>query len=219
MKLLFYNFFKNLGKCFWGWNLAWHGLAILLTYIIVTTGFDWHYYQATRNEIITFLVFPAIIIGGLLPIISPLILLAVGKIRKNNILVNTAWSLGQAALIGWLISSFYKAFTGRAHPEFGVIISDITKVFNFGFWEKGIFWGWPSSHTTVAFSVAFALIALYPMNKKVKYWALVYALYIGLSVSVSIHWFSDFIAGAIIGTVIGLAVGKGYLNRLVGKKY
>jgi len=38
----------------------------------------------------------------------------------------------------------------------------------------------------------------------------IYALYIGIGVSLSIHWFSEFVAGAIIGTVIGVTVGKFY---------
>jgi len=40
--------------------------------------------------------------------------------------------------------------------------------------------------------------------------ALAYAFYIGIAVSMTIHWFSDFVAGAIIGTVIGLVVGTSF---------
>ena len=58
-----------------------------------------------------------------------------------------------------------------------------------------------------------ALFTLYPENKIVKYTALIYALYIGLGISVSIHWFSDFIAGTILGTIIGISVGKSFLER------
>ena len=61
--------------------------------------------------------------------------------------------------------------------------------------------------------MSFALIMMYPKNKLVKIVALAYALYIGLGVSVSIHWFSDFVAGAILGTLIGVIVGKQYLNK------
>ena len=34
--------------------------------------------------------------------------------------------------------------------------------------------------------------------------------YIGLGVSMTIHWFSDFAAGAILGTIIGLVVGRSF---------
>jgi uncharacterized protein YcfJ len=37
---------------------------------------------------------------------------------------------------------------------------------------------------------------------------LVYALYIGLGVSMTIHWCSDFVAGTILGSVIGVVVGR-----------
>ena len=40
-----------------------------------------------------------------------------------------------------------------------------------------------------------------------------YAFYIGISVSMTIHWFSDFAAGAIIGTVIGITVGKSFRQQ------
>jgi membrane-associated phospholipid phosphatase len=40
--------------------------------------------------------------------------------------------------------------------------------------------------------------------------ALAYAGYIGLGVSMTIHWFSDFAAGAILGAVIGVVVGKAF---------
>jgi hypothetical protein len=39
-----------------------------------------------------------------------------------------------------------------------------------------------------------------------------HALYIGVGVSMTIHWFSDFSAGAIIGTAIGAVVGKSFLR-------
>ncbi|HTV62754.1 MAG TPA: hypothetical protein VMH30_09320, partial [Verrucomicrobiae bacterium] len=38
--------------------------------------------------------------------------------------------------------------------------------------------------------------------------AILYACYIGIGVSMTIHWFSDFAAGAIIGMVVGTTVGK-----------
>jgi membrane-associated phospholipid phosphatase len=40
--------------------------------------------------------------------------------------------------------------------------------------------------------------------------AITYSLYVGIGVSMTIHWFSDFIAGAIIGTVVGVVVGKSF---------
>ncbi len=116
---------------------------------------------------------------------------------------------GQAGILGWFISSLYKAFTGRDYPPH-VLADDVSKVFHFGFWKAGIFWGWPSSHTTAAFAVSLAIIVYYAQNKSAKLWAWIYAFFIGIGVSISIHWFSDFLAGAIIGSVIGVVVGKSF---------
>jgi len=68
---------------------------------------------------------------------------------------------------------------------------DISRSFQFGFLRHGIFWGWPSSHTTIAFSIAVTLFVLYPKNLAVRILALLFAFYIGIGVSMSIHWFSD----------------------------
>jgi hypothetical protein len=63
--------------------------------------------------------------------------------------------------------------------------------------------------------MAMTVWMLFPKNKIIRFTALVYALYIGIGVSVtSIHWFSEFVAGAIIGSVIGIAVGKSYLVKI-----
>ena len=87
---------------------------------------------------------------------------------------------------------------------------DSSHGFQFGLLKGGIFWGWPSSHTTVTFAMTLCLITLYPKNKIFVFFALLYALYIGLGVSVTIHWFSEFVAGAIIGSVIGTVVGRSF---------
>jgi len=44
---------------------------------------------------------------------------------------------------------------------------------------------------------------------------MLYALYIGVGVSMTIHWFSDFVAGAIVGAVIGITVGNAFNERLL----
>ena len=50
----------------------------------------------------------------------------------------------------------------------------------------------------------------YPGSKAVRYSAILYALYIGVGVSVSIHSFPDCAAGAITGTVIGVVMGASF---------
>lgn len=219
MRNFFYDFPRNILRCFWGYNLLWHALAIALTYFCVTSGFDWFYFEATRNPLFRTLFFPALMLGSLFPFLVPFVFYGFGKIKNNEKIVSLAYAIGQAALLGSLISSLYKAFTGRIPPVFhntlaNILLMDMSHGFRFGFLRGGIFWGWPSSHTTIAFAMATAFFILASKEGKAKYIALLYALYVGLGVSVTIHWFSEFMAGAIIGTVIGAVVGKSFLKRI-----
>ena len=206
----------NIARCFKGYKLLWHILAIALTYISVASDFDWHYFLFTRTPLLRTFLFPAVMLGMILPVVVPLVLLAVSAVRKNLNIKNTAFALGQAAILGLVISSVYKAFTGRIPPPHffsNHAPIDTSHGFQFGFLRGGMFWGWPSSHTTVAFAMAVALWELYPENRLIRYGAVLYAFYVGIGVSITIHWFSEFVAGAIIGSVIGLVVGKSFLHR------
>jgi membrane-associated phospholipid phosphatase len=200
---------RNLIGFFTGRRIIWHVIAIVLTFILVTSGFDWRYYLATRNPAIRSWMWPAVGIGGLLPIALPLILFALGIIARNARAILAGWAVAQAALLGSLVSSAYKAVTGRVHPSHGVG-TDISHVFRFGFLRGGVFWGWPSSHATIAFAMAATVFTLCPKQRWLGLVAILYACYVGLGVSLTIHWFSDFVAGAIIGSVIGAVVGKGF---------
>jgi membrane-associated phospholipid phosphatase len=219
---LFYRLPQNVLAIFRGRNLWWHAAAIVLTIAIVTSGGDWSYYLATRDDMFLGLARPAIRLGTVLPVLGTLFLLIAGLIGKNRRLITTGWALGQAALLGYLISCAYKAFTGRLPPphrwhlETPVTTNaiDSSHGFQFGFLRGGVFWGWPSSHTTIAFAMMLCLIALYPKNRPLMIVALLYALYVGLAVSMTIHWLSEFVAGAIIGSVIGTVVGKSFRSRL-----
>ena len=210
-----YKLPANVLQSFWGKNFFWHLLAISLTYLLVISGFDWYYSESIDTTWVQLLRFPAALAGFFLPIILPVGLYIFGKARKSDVLKNTAAAIGQAALLGWVISSSYKAITGRLHPELVTTLSsvDISGVFNFGFFREGIFWGWPSSHTAVAFAMAAAFVTFYPRRKEITLPALIYATSIGLGMSVNIHWFSDVIAGAIIGTVIGIVVANSYREK------
>ncbi|MCX6793090.1 MAG: phosphatase PAP2 family protein [Candidatus Falkowbacteria bacterium] len=213
MSLLFYKFFANIAALFKGRNLLWQISAIILTSVFVLSGFDWWYFTATRF-VPHFAWLPAAALGGLLPIIVPLIYLAIGFIRKNKSSLNLGFALGQAGILGLLFSFAYKSVTGRLQPDLVNSLIDVSHNFRFGFMRGGVFWGWPSSHTTVAFATALTLIYLYPKNKVLKYIMLIYAFYIGLAVSTSIHWFSEFVAGAIFGSLVGVLVGTNFRKRI-----
>ena len=214
MKQFVSTLLVNLANCFCGRRILWHILAILLTVILVKCGVDWEYYQATRGPVLHAWMIPAAPIGALVPIFLPLTLFLLGAALKNTKTINTGWAIAQAELLGLLISSACKALTGRAHPARHPG-PDLSQVFHFGLLRGGVFWGWPSSHTTVAFALALTVWTLYPRPRWAGCLAIAYALYIGLGVSMTIHWFSDFVAGAIVGAVIGLVVGKNSLHRIL----
>ena len=207
MKLFFSTLPRNVLGCVKGQMLVWHLAAILLTFILVSSGLDWRYFLATRAPLLRWCMFPAVVIGGLLPLALPLALIALGGLAGGARTRLTGWAIGQAELIGALLAASYKALTGRAHPAHGVS-ADLTHLFRFGFLRGGVFWGWPSSHTTIAFAMAVTVFTLFPKPRWLGYVAVAYAFYVGLGVSMTIHWLSDFVAGAIFGSVIGVVVGR-----------
>ncbi|HZS42710.1 MAG TPA: phosphatase PAP2 family protein [Candidatus Paceibacterota bacterium] len=214
MKELFYRLPENILSCFKGRNLLWQLLAFLLTYLLIITGADWAYFQyfARHTETRTIL-FGAAILGFFVPVFLPLVLFCWGQIKRDFKTLRVSFAITQAEILGWMLSSFYKIFTGRAHPDLSGQ-TDISHVFHFGFWQGGIFWGWPSSHTAVAFALAGTIFALFPRKRFLKILIGFYALYIGIGVGATIHWFSDFVAGAILGLIIGSAVGRSFHSLL-----
>ena len=205
---------RNFIGCFAGRRIVWHLVAILSTVVLVTSGFDWRYFLVTRSPELRRWMWPAVIIGMFLPIYLPLLLLLLGFIARSTRTILTGWAVGQAELIAAIIVVAYKAFTGRAHPAHN-IGPDISHVFRFGFLRGGVFWGWPSSHTTIAFAMAVTVCTLWPKQRWLGVAAILYAFYVGVGVSMTIHWYSDFVAGAIIGSVVGMVVGKSFLRQAV----
>jgi membrane-associated phospholipid phosphatase len=178
------------------------------------------YFLYVHGSLLSTYLSPAVGIGGLVPIFGLPLLYLIAKVRNDKVLLVTTWALTQAAVLGWCVSSMYKAFTGRVQPPRVITnaMVDMSRNWNFGFLKQGIFWGWPSSHTTVAFAMSFTLITLYKKHPKQKiiFWlAIIYAFYIGIGISMQIHWFSEFIAGALIGGMIGTTVGKSFRVKLM----
>ena len=221
MKKYFNVALQTIYSLYSGWNLFWQIIAFFLTYIISTSGFDAIYFQSTQGYKLQLFLFPAVIIGFFFPLFLPIIIYYLGRVKKNILYIYTSYALAEAGVLGLLISSIYKVFTGRPGP-YGLdlvnTVGEVSKVFRFGIYRGGAFQGWPSSHTTVAFAMSFTLVTLYPKNKILKYIAIVYAFYIGIGVSTNIHWFSDFVAGAILGTLIGVGIGRYFIKLCVENK-
>lgn len=189
-----------------------HGVAIVGTYIIVMSGFDWWYFVTVDLDVGTFYWFVSagLVLGMFLPLVLPLLLWVIGVISRRASFKTIGLALLESAAAGWLLSAVYKAFTGRIQSPHNALV-DTSHQFNFGFMEHGVFWGWPSSHTTVAFATMTTLYFLVPKRYK---WlgiiGLLYALYVGLTVSVQIHWFSEFFAGAFFGSLVGYVVSRNH---------
>ena len=214
MRDFFYTLPTNILRAFSGRNLLWHLFAIGATLLIIISGFDWTYFKATRS--FAPYLFPAVILGWRVPVILPIVLFTVSLVRKDIRVICSAYAIAQASLIGLLISSFYKAITGRPGLRYSTrTMIDTSHQFHFGFLKGGVFFGWPSSHTAIAFAMSVAIWTLYPNSKMVRCVALLYAFYIGIGVSMTIHWFSDYVTGAIIGAAIGTTVGNAFKKRLV----
>ncbi len=220
MKPVSHNIFRTFLTCFQGLNLYLQLCGFVATYILVTTGIDWKYFLFFHNSESFKYLFPAALVGFVFPIIIPLTLIIIGKIKKNLTMLNAGYATGQAGILGLVISSIYKFFTGRPPPPehlttvTNTLLTNTSKIFRFGFDRGGVFNGWPSSHTAVSTALATTLLVLFPKNRVIQVLAILYALYVGIGVSVSIHWFSDFVSGAILGIVIGLAVGRSFRKRV-----
>jgi membrane-associated phospholipid phosphatase len=204
----FSRLIRNIGLVFSGRNLWWHLLAITLTFVLVISGFDWYYFLHTRSPELRAILFPAVILGAFVPILLPLAFLGIGYCRKNAATIRAGWILVQSQIIALMVSFIYKAFTGRMPPHLADVGTDISRMFRFGFMRGGVFWGWPSSHTSLAFATAFTLIVLFPRSKTILALMLAYAFYVGIGVSTTIHWFSEFAAGGIFGTLVGVVITK-----------
>lgn len=183
----------------------WHVAAAGITGALVLTGFDWHFFEATRSAALYPLIMLAGIGGFLVPVLLPLALYVWGR-RGNERYTRAAIATAKAAAVSWVIIAVYKALTGRVQPEFASGVGvDISRGFQFGFFEHGIFWGWPSHHTAVAFAVA-AVLYLTLRNSAARAVAVAWAIVVAAGASVGFHWFSDVVAGAIVGAVVGVAV-------------
>jgi membrane-associated phospholipid phosphatase len=213
MKGFFYRIVSTIASLYTRRNILFQLIFVFFTILFVRTGLDWKIYQSSRGARIQSLAFPAVWLGMLLPVFIPCIVLLYGIVAKSLKALNLTYAMAQAAFLGLCISSFYKVFTGRMGPPHGIALMDTSTMFRLGFYRGGAFQGWPSSHTTIAFAVSTAVITLYPKNRWLQCLAFAYALYIGLGISITIHWFSDFIAGGILGILIGIAVGRAYLAR------
>jgi membrane-associated phospholipid phosphatase len=205
-----YKLLQSLLASYRGYYWVWHLAAALITAVIVVTGFDWWFFEMTRSDRLFWLVMFSGAGGFLMPIIFPLVLYVVAKKRKDEYLLHITIAVVRASAIAWIIVATYKIFTGRIQPDYlsSLDLAGLSSGFQFGFFEHGIFWGWPSHHTAVAFA-SMTVLYLAWRNAYVRFAVIAWALIVGVGAAVGFHWFSDVVAGAIIGSIVGISAWRG----------
>lgn len=187
---------------FLGYGLWIHIAVALSTALLVLSGADWAYYQATRSTALVGVVIFSAAAGFIMPVVGPLLLYFLARARQDPRAHLMVQNVAVAEMAACLIAAAYKAVTGRLQPNLANG-ADISRGFQFGILCNGIFWGWPSSHTIVAFSAA-VVIVLSVRSRVARAISILYALIIGFGASVGFHWLSDVVAGALLGTLVAL---------------
>lgn len=229
-----FNIEKSFKKTFkWPGPLL-HLFAILISLPIVYYGIDWAYFKFfAKYKYLQIFMFPAVSLGGLIPLLFPPMIYLHAKREDKPYLEPLAFSLTQAAVVGVFWASIYKAFSGRTGPElFEDFDGDYSQEFAFGFLRTGVFDGWPSAHTSIAWAMA-VVFFLYRPEKNIenkieleeiprilnyRKYGFIYAFYVGFGVSTNIHWLSDAVAGVLIGISVGLAVSGTFSSQWKSEK-
>ena len=73
--------------------LLGHLMVILLTVVLVKSGFDWWFYELTRSPDLLYWMFWSARIGFLVPILLPLYLLLVGYVFKAQQIITSGWAV------------------------------------------------------------------------------------------------------------------------------
>ncbi len=214
---LFGNFGNNILDSFKGNNLYLHLTAIAVTTVLVTQDIDYkveHFFN--QHEEYGKWARPILFTGQFLPFAVGGGLFAYGKLYNNQEAVGASFAVLQASLIEFLYNSALKAITGRPGPHWrdNSDMEKLSKTFRFGFLRGGIFWGWPSGHTSATMAVISALTNYYSNStwlKIVGYSWVAYTIFGVSSVNRGgMHWFSDAIAAALMSYAVGSTVGKYY---------
>lgn len=217
---LFGGIGDNFINSFKGTNLYLQLAGIASTAIIVYTNTDYnveHFFN--QHEQLGNLGRPPVHLAMWFPFIIGGSLYAFGKLGSDNEAVGASFAVLQSSLLCFLYNSFLKAITGRPHPDWrhNSNMKDLSKSFKFGFMRGGIYWGWPSGHTSSTMAVIAALTSFYPHKTWLKIAGYSYVAYMMYAVSSlnrgGMHWFSDAVAAAFMSYAIGSTVGKYFRSK------
>lgn len=219
MKEFFREYIEHVRALFSWRSLVLAGVAVVSTAYLVYSGEDWRYLATVEHGVPMSLLFIADSIGFLLPLLLPLTLYIIARVRKSDALHFYARAVAQCVVLGFTLSTFIKIFTGRTsppHPYDGVgrAFVDNSHDFHFGFLREQVIGGWPSSHATIACALATLLILTLPPRWYTRLLIPALATFVSIGVTFGFHWLSESIAGACLGAAIGATVGVYYREKL-----
>ncbi|MCL2601384.1 MAG: phosphatase PAP2 family protein [Treponema sp.] len=202
----------------YGLNFVGAGVG---TWGMIKTGLDWNWRNTVfESSWMPHIGGPVMAVGGLVPIMTPLVLYFTGRGLEDKRLKVTAAALTQTLMVTMAVQSPMKMITGRRDP--GLVDNsfyrrvygedDFSGVFNW--FNMDFINGWPSGHTANAFSAAATIAEIYHDNIWVKIGVYTYATFIGFGTTTVAHWASEAVAGALIGYAIGKTVGRSYRQFL-----
>jgi len=222
--LLFGNIGNNIINSFKGDNLYLHLAGVASTVLIVTTNTD-YYVQHFFNEHEPYgnAAIPLIHYAIYIPFVTGGSLYAYGKLNKDDRAVAASFAVFQSSLVALAYNSLLKAITGRPHPDWqdSTDMKSLSKTFRFGFLRGGVWWGWPSGHTSSLMAVVSALTNFYSDKTWLKITGYSLVAYMMFGVSSlhrgGMHWFSDAVAAAFMSYAIGSTIGKYYRSKFQSK--
>lgn len=184
--------------------------ACLSAAFLVYSGLDWQWAKYSEYAVVLqYIGIPSVFMGILVPVAMPVYFYA--NPSTDAALVKTS---SKAFLVALSCSTLIKAFTNRIpqEPFTSLGLVDFSQQFRIGFLQGETLWeslieGFPSGHTMTAFAMSVALLPLI-QNQNLRRAAILYALYMGFGVSVTVHWLSDAVAGGLIGVAIGKLIAR-----------
>ena len=205
-----------------GWPLGFHLLGGALTYKFSMENNDLMVarFAARQDQLVYGIAFtPGMMMGTFFPILVPGYMYFISDNRALN---NTGAVAVQATAVAFLYNNILKAISAREHPDAELNSGERSRDFKWGFFRRGVFYGWPSGHSMTNAAMAMS-IASYNRDKPlVVAGCALYAGYIATSMVLGAkgeaHWFSDAVAGTLMGASIGWYIGSVFYKEKVGEK-
>jgi membrane-associated phospholipid phosphatase len=222
LNLVFYNIGWNLfDSVTYNYGLNFIGAGVG-TWAAIETGVDlrWRNFAYHRPALANACLV-SLNTAYVVHIVTPTAFYLIGRNNQDKKMQITALALTQSMILTVGVQSSLKMITGREEPKItyhrnhhkrGLPTDDYSRKFDW--FNMDFVKGWPSGHTANAFSAAATISEIYKDNWWIKGGAYTYAVLMGFSVSVNVHWASEVFAGALIGYAIGKTVGRSF-NRLL----